>query len=33
MFIENARFERDLYFEPGPFTEVINRYRKQRGLS
>jgi Protein of unknown function (DUF2958) len=23
--------ERDLYFQPGPFTEVIARYRKERG--
>lgn len=23
--------ERDLHFRPGPFTEVIARYRKERG--
>lgn len=23
--------ERDLHFQPGPFTEVIARYRKERG--
>ena len=23
--------ERDLHFRPGPFTEVITRYRKERG--
>jgi hypothetical protein len=23
--------ERDLYFKPGPFSEVIERYRRERG--
>jgi hypothetical protein len=23
--------ERDLYFKPGPFSEVIEQYRRQRG--
>ena len=23
--------ERDLYFTPGPFTEIIRRYRRERG--
>jgi hypothetical protein len=23
--------ERDLYFRPGPFSEVIERYRRERG--
>jgi len=23
--------ERDLYFEPGPFSEIIARHRKERG--
>jgi hypothetical protein len=23
--------ERDLYFEPGPFSEVISRFRKEHG--
>ncbi len=23
--------ERDLYFEPGPFSEVLNRYQQERG--
>jgi hypothetical protein len=23
--------ERDLYFRPGPFSQVIEQYRKERG--
>ncbi len=35
--LESARsplrlpIERDLYFEPGPYSEVIERYRRERG--
>lgn len=37
--LESARgplglpIERDLYFQPGPFSEVIARYHAERGMS